>query len=74
MFCIHGNCFVQVLNDPANFCLCINKANGERLLLRNEDCPLIHKILLGPIDEDSKMVLTEKRGVQEVSPEVQKNR
>lgn len=42
------------------------------MLLRNEDCPLVHKILLGPIDEECKMVLTEKRGVQEVSPEVRK--
>ncbi len=42
----------------------------ERLLLRKDDYPLVQKILLGPIDEESKIVLMEKQGVQEVSPEV----
>lgn len=42
----------------------------ERHLLQDNDCPLVQKILMGPIDEDNKVVLMDREGVQEVSEQV----
>ncbi|CAB3381788.1 Hypothetical predicted protein [Cloeon dipterum] len=60
----------RVDSNPNNFALFVVHDNGEQRRLREEDYPLVARVMLGPHEDVVKLFLMDAQSTQEISNEV----
>ncbi|CAG9823550.1 unnamed protein product [Phaedon cochleariae] len=60
----------KVESDPQNFALFVVRDNGEQRRLKDEEYPLLARVLLGPHEDVVKVYLMDSHSTPEVSSEV----
>lgn len=60
----------KVESNPKNFALFIVRDNGEQRRLKDDDFPLIQRIMLGPHEDVARLFLTDSQVTTEISCEV----
>ncbi|KAJ8912086.1 hypothetical protein NQ315_000592 [Exocentrus adspersus] len=60
----------KVESDPQNFALFVVRDNGEQRRLKDDEYPLLTRVLLGPHEDVSRMYLMDSHSTPEVSSEV----
>lgn len=60
----------KVDSKPANFALFVVRDNGEQRRLRDEEYPLLVRVLLGPHEDVAKLFIMDRHTTPEVSNEV----
>ncbi|KAK2160801.1 hypothetical protein LSH36_127g17013 [Paralvinella palmiformis] len=67
---------ITVINNPHDFCLCIVRSSGavffisETRVLKDDDFPLVERVILGPLEDVAKLFIMDKDKVKEVNEEV----
>lgn len=56
----------KVESRPENFALFIVRDNGEQKRLKNDDYPLIARIMLGPHEDVSRLFLMDSQSTTEI--------
>lgn len=56
----------KVDSRPENFALFIMRDNGEQRRLRDDEYPLITRIMLGPHEDVAKLFLTDSHNTAEI--------
>jgi len=59
-----------VENSPEDFALFVVRENGEIRRIKEEECPLLARVLLGPHEEVVKVFIMDKNQTDEISNEV----
>ncbi|XP_049762968.1 uncharacterized protein LOC126090739 isoform X3 [Schistocerca cancellata] len=60
----------KVDSKPSNFALFVVRDNGERRRLREDEYPLLVRVMLGPHEDVAKLFLMDKQNTEEISNEV----
>ncbi|PSN28978.1 hypothetical protein C0J52_27519 [Blattella germanica] len=60
----------KVDSKPVNFALFIVRDNGEQRRLRDDEYPLLVRVMLGPHEDVAKLFLMDRQNTQEISNEV----
>lgn len=60
----------KVESDCNNFALFVVRDNGEQRRLKDDEYPLLSRVLLGPHEDVAKLFLMDSNTTQEVSSEV----
>ncbi|KAF6208288.1 hypothetical protein GE061_016742 [Apolygus lucorum] len=60
----------KVDSKPQLFALFIVRDNGEQRMLREEEYPLVTRVMLGPHEDVAKLYLMDRTTTDEISPEV----
>nr|CAD7594030.1 unnamed protein product [Timema genevievae] len=60
----------KVDSDPVNFALFIIRDNGEQRRLREDEYPLVVRVMLGPHEDVAQLFLMDRQNTQEISSEV----
>ncbi|XP_018332384.1 ras association domain-containing protein 2 [Agrilus planipennis] len=60
----------KVESDPTNFALFIVRDNGEQRRLKEDESPLLVRVLLGPHEDVARLFLMDSQNTPEVSNEV----
>ncbi|XP_018573460.1 uncharacterized protein LOC108912643 [Anoplophora glabripennis] len=60
----------KVESDPQNFALFVVRDNGEQRRLKEDEYPLLTRVLLGPHEDVARMYLMDSHSTREVSSEV----
>ncbi|XP_053678432.1 uncharacterized protein LOC128728810 [Anopheles nili] len=60
----------KVVSKAENFALFIVRDNGEQKKLKEDDYPLVSRVILGPHEDIAKMFLMDGQQTQEISSEV----
>lgn len=56
----------KVESNPKNFALFIVRDNGEQRRLKDDDFPLIQRIMLGPHEDVARLFLTDSQVTTEI--------
>uniref|UniRef100_A0A023F2L5 Putative ras gtpase effector rassf2 n=1 Tax=Triatoma infestans TaxID=30076 RepID=A0A023F2L5_TRIIF len=60
----------KVDSRPDYFALFIVRDNGEQRMLRDDEYPLVTRVMLGPHEDVAKLYLMDRTTTEEISPEV----
>lgn len=60
----------RVEMSARNFALFVIKDNGERRRIRDEEYPLITRVMLGPHEEVARVFIVDAHHTDEISPQV----
>ncbi|XP_063238101.1 ras association domain-containing protein 2 [Bacillus rossius redtenbacheri] len=60
----------KVDSKPSNFALFIMRDNGEQRRLRDDEYPLVVRVMLGPHEDVARLFLMDRRSTEEISSEV----
>ncbi|KAG8223193.1 hypothetical protein J437_LFUL000359 [Ladona fulva] len=60
----------KVDSKPYNFALFVVRDNGEQRRLRDDEYPLLVRVMLGPHEDVAKLFLMDRQGTEEISSEV----
>lgn len=60
----------KVDSKPVNFALFIIRDNGEQRRLRDDEYPLLVRVMLGPHEDVAKLFLMDRQNTEEISNEV----
>lgn len=60
----------KVESDPNNFALFIIRDNGEQKRLKDDEYPLLVRVMLGPHEDVAKLFLMDSHNTHEVSSEM----
>ncbi|CAH1795141.1 unnamed protein product [Owenia fusiformis] len=60
----------KVQNDPKNFVMSVCQKSGETKVLKDNDHPLVERIVLGPVEDEAKIFLLDRAAANDIPNEV----
>ena len=61
-----------MVNNPEEFCLCVVRVSGETRVLKDDNYPLLERVILGPLEDEASIFIMEKHRSHDITSEVRR--